>query len=62
MSKQNSFSVCVRSANDLAKPHVYFSRVVRAVDGQFDINVVLSALQMLFASDSFKISIETYGA
>lgn len=62
MVQNNSYQVTVKSATDLAKPRVYFARIVNDADDQFDINVVLRALRMLFNSDQFKICVETYGA
>jgi len=62
MVQTNSYSITVKSAADLAKPHIYFARIVNDADDYFDINVVLRALRMLFNSDQFKICVETYGA
>lgn len=62
MEQSISYHVTVKSATDLTKPRVFFARVVNDADDQFDINVVLRALRMLFSSDQFKICIETYGA
>lgn len=44
------------------KRNVYFERTVQS-DGQheIDMNIIITALQMLFPGDIFKISISTYG-
>ncbi len=39
----------------------YFSRVIDDTTPGIDVNVILSALRMLFRGDMFKITIETYG-
>lgn len=38
----------------------YFSRVIDDAAPGIDVNVILSALRMLFRGDMFKITIETY--
>lgn len=40
----------------------YFSRIIKDAGENFDVNLVMRALQMLFSSELFKISVETYGA
>lgn len=62
MVKSNSYNFCVTSIHDVTKPRVYFSRVVNDVEARLDINVILTALRMLFNADNFKITVETYGA
>lgn len=62
MVKSNSYNFSVTSIHDVTKPRVYFSRVVNDVEASLDINVVLTALRMLFNADNFKITVETYGA
>ena len=62
MISKNCLSVVVRNVNVTKNGGVYFSRVVDQIDQSFDVNVVLSAMKMLFPSDCFKITIETYGA
>ena len=39
----------------------YFSRVIDDTAPGIDVNIILSALRMLFRGDMFKITIETYG-
>lgn len=41
---------------------VYFSRCIKNPTGEIDVNVILRALSMLFSSELFKITVETYGA
>lgn len=53
-------SVTVRSTGKNDK--VYFSRIIDDNAGDVDISVIISALRMLFSSETFKIIIETYGA
>lgn len=62
MVQNISYQVTVKSATDLAKPRVYFARIVNDADDHFEINVVVRALRMLFNSDQFLIVVETYGA
>ena len=62
MRQKNLLSVTVRNMLVTKGDGVYFSRVVESADGSIDVNVILSAMKMLFGSDNFKISIETYGA
>lgn len=62
MVQSISYHVSVTSTIDVTKPRVYFARVINDVDGSIDVNVILSALRMLFNSDQFKISLEVYGA
>lgn len=59
MNKKNVFSVTVRSI--VKSDTVYFSRVVDERPG-VDVNIIISALKMLFPGELFKISIEYYGA
>lgn len=53
-------SVTVRSTGKTDK--VYFSRIIDDNAEGVDISVIISALRMLFRSETFKIIIETYGA
>lgn len=62
MRQKNLLSVTVRNMLVTKGDGVYFSRVVESADDSIDVNVILSAMKMLFGSDNFKISIETYGA
>ena len=62
MRQKNLLSVTVRNVNVTKGDGVYFSRVVEQDDPTIDVSVILSALKMLFHSDNFKISLETYGA
>lgn len=62
MIKSFSYHFRVESAVDLTKPKVYFDRVVEDNEGNVDINVVFNALRMLFNSDIFRITVDTYGA
>lgn len=62
MRQKNLLSVTVRNTLVTKGDGVYFSRVVDSPDGDIDVNVILSAMKMLFKQDNFKISIETYGA
>ena len=49
-----------RNAKPDAKP--YFDRVVNTPNDDFDINIVVQALRMLFNSENFQITVTTYGA
>lgn len=60
MINKNSMSVTVRSTGKTDK--VYFSRIIDDNAENVDISVIISALKMLFSSETFKIIIETYGA
>lgn len=62
MRQKNLLSVTVRNTLVTKGDGVYFSRVVDSPEGDIDVNVILSAMKMLFNQDNFKISIETYGA
>lgn len=62
MVKSLSYHFRVESTADLTKPKVYFDRVVEDTEGNVDINVVFNALRMLFNSDLFRLTVETYGA
>lgn len=60
MINKGSMSVTVRRVSTKEeKP--YFSRIIDDTAPGIDINVILSALRMLFRGDMFKITIETYG-
>ena len=62
MVQSNSFSVTVRNRNEKPDAKPYFDRVVNTPSDDFDINIVVQALRMLFNSDIFQITISTYGA
>lgn len=60
MINKGSMSVTVRKVTTKEeKP--YFSRVIDDTAPGVDVNIILSALRMLFRGDMFKITIETYG-
>lgn len=61
MRDSNLISVTVKQVTTPGKEKVFFSRAVN-VTPDIDINVIFSALRMLFNSDMFLITIETYGA
>lgn len=61
MRDSNLLTVTVKQVATPGKEKVFFSRSVD-VTPDIDINVILSALRMLFHSEQFRISIDTYGA
>lgn len=61
MRVSNLLTVTVKQVATPGKEKVFFSRSVD-VTPDIDINVILSALRMLFHSEMFRISIDTYGA
>lgn len=61
MRDTNLISVTVKQVTSPSKEKVFFSRTVN-VTPDTDINVIISALRMLFHSDMFRITIDTYGA
>lgn len=61
MRDSNLLTVTVKQVATPGKEKVFFSRSVD-VTPDTDINVILSAMRMLFHSEQFRISIDTYGA
>lgn len=61
MRDSNLLTVTVKQVATPGKEKVFFSRSVD-VTPDIDINVILSAMRMLFHSEMFRISIDTYGA
>lgn len=61
MRDSNLLTVTVKQVATPGKEKVFFSRSVD-VTPDIDINVILSAMRMLFHSEQFRISIDTYGA
>lgn len=61
MGVSNLLTVTVKQVATPGKEKVFFSRSVD-VTPDTDINVILSALRMLFHSEMFRITIDTYGA
>ena len=61
MRDSNLLTVTVKQVATPGKEKVFFSRSVD-VTPETDINVILSAMRMLFHSEMFRISIDTYGA
>lgn len=57
----DTISVTVLSAVQAAKSKVYFSRVVQSTScPDFDVNVIVRALRMLFPNTLFNIKIDYY--
>lgn len=61
MRDSNLLTVTVKQVATPGKEKVFFSRSID-VTPDTDINVILSAMRMLFHSEMFRISIDTYGA
>ena len=40
---------------------VYFDRTVQSDNDEVDVNIILSAMQMLFPGSNFRIIVSTYG-
>lgn len=61
MGDSNLLSVTVKQVTNPGKEKVFFSRTIN-VTPDTDINVIICALRMLFHSDMFRITLDTYGA
>lgn len=58
----NKTTTSVQVRSTVKGDKVHFSRIIDDSAPSVDIKVIMSALRMLFPSELFKISIETYGA
>lgn len=62
MVKQFGLNVRVENTAAVTKNKtIYFDRSVQPDGQEVDVNVIFSALQMLFHGDNFKIIVTTYG-